>query len=287
MSDGPAPPIRPRGLEASAQPPRDPGSESGSAAAEPLLEETSLRLPSFSAAPGFPATPSRYGHQPSQAWLITFTDLVALMLTFMVLLFAMSKVEQRKWQNLVDALTQGLNAVREVPAAVPSEPLGVEAVETLPGFDLDYLAALLKQNLAGDALLAEAVLIRLDGRLVIALPSSLLFEAGSVQPAPRAAEVVAALAAHLRHVGNKIEVAGHADPRPPARGIASNWELSLARARNVAFLLNASGHRGLIVARGYGYSRFDGLSPWLEGAQRLAIGRRVEVVIHDYREDLP
>ncbi|MDJ0609916.1 MAG: flagellar motor protein MotB [Kiloniellales bacterium] len=224
---------------------------------------------------------------PSQAWLVTFTDLIALMLTFMVLLFAMSKVEQRRWQNLVDALTQNLNAVREMPAAAPTATLDVEDVETLPGFDLDYLSALLSQNLAADPLLSDVLLTRMEGRLVIALPSALLFESGSVQPSARAPEVLNALAGQLRYVGNKIEVAGHADPRPPGGGIPSNWELSLARARNVAFLLNAAGLEGRIVARGYGHSRFDSLSQKLQGARRLVIGRRVEVVIHDYREALP
>ena len=245
--------------------------------------DADFRFPSF---PAFAGGPDLQRQKPSQAWLITFTDLVALLLSFMVLLFAMSKVEQRKWQNLVDALTQGLDAVRESPAAVPTQPLGAEEVATLPGFDLDYLAALLKQNLAGDALLSEVVLIRLEGRLVLALPSSLLFDAGSVQPSPRAAEVLTALAGQLRYVGNKIEVAGHADPRPPAGALVSNWELSLARARNIAFLLKNAGHRGRVVARGYGHSRFDSLSPRLTDAQRLAIGRRVELVIHDYREEL-
>ena len=232
-------------------------------------------------------TPAPALRPSSQAWLVTFTDLIALMLTFMVMLFAMSKVEQRRWQNLVDALTQNLNAVREMPAAAPTALLDVEDVETLPGFDLDYLSALLSQNLAADPLLSDVLLTRVEGRLVIALPSALLFESGSVQPSARAPEVLAALAGQLRYVGNKIEVAGHADPRPPGGGIPSNWELSLARARNVAFLLNAAGLEGRIVARGYGHSRFDSLSPRLEGARRLVIGRRVEVVIHDYREEQP
>jgi len=53
-----------------------------------------------------PSCPPAESQRSSQAWLVTFTDLVALMLTFFVMLFAMSKVEQRKWQNLTDALAR-------------------------------------------------------------------------------------------------------------------------------------------------------------------------------------
>ena len=60
-----------------------------------------------------PVVPVPGGQRSSQAWLVTFTDLVALMLTFFVMLFAMSKIEHRQWQNLTDALAQDLDAVRE------------------------------------------------------------------------------------------------------------------------------------------------------------------------------
>src|SRR3546814_1780661 len=38
----------------------------------------------------------------AQAWLLTFTDLTALMLTFFVLLFSMSTIEKPNWQSLVN-----------------------------------------------------------------------------------------------------------------------------------------------------------------------------------------
>lgn len=222
------------------------------------------------------------------AWMITFADLVALMLTFMVMLFAMSKVELRKWQNLVDVFSNRLDSVREAPAALPQESLDIARVDQRPAADLDYLSALLAQNLAAEPLLAGAVLHRLEDRLVIALPGELLFSPGSIEPAPSAAPALDALVRQLRPLGNRLEVLGYADPRPPARGFASNWQLSLARAVQVSTLMQGLGYPVAVVARGLGDARFQALSPSLPPDRRLALGRRVELVIYeDAGEDAP
>ena len=49
----------------------------------------------------------------SKGWMITFADLLSLMLAFFVLLFAMSKVEVDSWKALVDSLSNRLNPLSE------------------------------------------------------------------------------------------------------------------------------------------------------------------------------
>lgn len=219
--------------------------------------------------------------------MTSFTDLVALMLTFFVLLFAMSTVEQQRWQNLTDALADNLDAVREAPVTPSGEQLGIESVRTLAGTDLDYLAALLNQNMAADLTLRRGVLHRLEDRLVIALPADLIFASGSSELAAPGRRALVALGGLLRRVSNRVEVTGHADPRQPAGGLVSNWDLSLARALSVAALLRRTGIRGPLVARGFGDARFDALSDRIDPARRLALGRRVELVVHAHSGELP
>ncbi len=209
------------------------------------------------------------------------------MLTFFVMLFAMSKVEYRKWQNLTDALANNLNAVRELPAALPSEWLDIESEAPPSAVDLDYLAALLKENLAAEPLLAEAALWRLQDQLVIALPGELLFASGATELEESGRAVIAAFGGLLRHVRNGIEVTAHADPRKPRAGFASNWELSLARALGVARLLEEARGHGPVVARGLGDGRFDALSERISPARRLALGRRIEIVVRSAAGDRP
>jgi len=220
------------------------------------------------------------GEAAGQAWLITFTDLVALLITFFVMLFAMSQVEERKWQNLTDALARNLSLVREINVALPADDLDIDTVELLPGTDLDYLALLLEQHMASEPALAGGVLRRQDDRIVISLPGELLFAPDSASLTEEGARAAFALTSLLRNLNNRIEVAGSADPSWPGGAFQSNWELSLARAARVAALLSDAGYRRAVVMRGLGDARFGQLSPDLAPAQRSALGRRVDITVH-------
>ena len=217
----------------------------------------------------------------SQAWMVTFTDLVALMLTFFVLLFAMSRIETRDWQNLADALSVSLNSVEAGKVAVPSVELDLEKTQPVPGTNLDYLRSVLEDQMAVHPVLARAALSRQRNWLVISLPADLLFAPGSVQPAETAVEAVYAICGILRSLKNRVEVAGHADPTPPGTGWTSNWRLSLGRALSVAALLQRNCYSGPIVALGHGDSRYADLPAELPAVRRRALARRVDISIHE------
>lgn len=255
----------------------------------PQAPEPSLLSPgSPGGSPGEAPELPRPAEQGSgtQSWMITFADLVALLITFFVMLFAMSQVEQRKWQNLVNALSNRLDLVREIEVALPTENRDVESVQTLPGSNLDYLAALLEEHLAAEPLLGEALLQRRPDRLVISLPSLLLFPSGAADLDPEGERVVFALSNLLRNLNNRIEVTGSADPEAPSGAFKSNWVLSLVRATRVAKLLADAGYQRPIVTRGLGDSRFESLAPNLDQAQREALARRVDIAILDYSQEL-
>jgi chemotaxis protein MotB len=216
------------------------------------------------------------------AWMVTFTDLVALMLTFFVMLFAMMSIEQAKWQNLTDSLAQHLDRISPPAAPSPDIALDVPDVRVAPGADLDYLAALLDRRIAELPALAGGTVDRQVDRLVLALPSDLLFAPGTAAPQEAARAAVFELGGLLRHVDNLVEVAGHADPTAIRRGPwPSNWELSLARAGAVAVLLRGAGVEGELVVLGYGDTRFAALPRDLKAEERMRFARRVEILIHE------
>lgn len=231
---------------------------------------------------GLPAYRGR-ASDGGQAWLLTFTDLTALMLTFFVLLYSMSTINSDDWQNLVQALSPKLSSVQEVTVALPRSDQDTEAVERLPGTDLNYLANLLREQVGDDAILAKAIITQTPGRITLSLPGDLLFAPGSVGLSDAAQSAIFALGGVLRNLRNVIEVAGFADPAPPPRQLfASNWELSLARAAALSGMLATSGYQGEILVRGYGHARYDPPSAAADTAARRATARRVEIVIHEY-----
>ncbi|MCU0892998.1 MAG: flagellar motor protein MotB [Rhodospirillales bacterium] len=211
--------------------------------------------------------------------MLTFTDLVSLLLTFFVLMFSMSQLEIERWR----AIAASLSASLDMPAAgqAPKEParFAIGAASPRPGLDLDYLAAVVKQNLAGN-LLAAGIDVRRDGdRLLISVPADLAFAPGSAQLSARSEPMLAAIASVLRTIANDIATEGHADPSPlTASAFASNWELSLARAEAVASVLRTLEGREATAARGFADSRYADL-PVDDPERRRAMARRVDIVV--------
>ncbi len=217
-----------------------------------------------------------------QAWLLTFTDLSALMLTFFVLLFSMSSIDDRQWRNLVDAFSPRLVSLQEVTVALPQSDQTLDAVEREPGTDLDYLAAVLKEQVAANETLNRARVRHEADRIVVSVPGDLLFPPGATELGAAGQKAVFALAGVLRNLRNVVEVAGHADPIAPERRYETNWELSLARAAAVSGQLTELGYRGHIVVRGYGHTRFADTEDTADGGDRLAQARRVDIIVHSY-----
>jgi chemotaxis protein MotB len=222
----------------------------------------------------------------AQAWLLTFTDLAALMLTFFVLLFSMSTIKDSDWQNLIDSLSPRLDRLQQVTVALPQSEKAAEAVERAPGSDLDYLAAVLQEQMRADALLQQVRVTHESHRLVISVPGDLLFASGSTELGAAGEKAVFALSSVLRNLRNVIEIAGHADPQQPRGAFPTNWELSLARAAVLSGLLTKLGYKGDILVRGYGDAHYQMIDPALPTAERMARARRVDIIVHDYSAEL-
>ncbi|MEX2630674.1 MAG: flagellar motor protein MotB [Tistlia sp.] len=208
-------------------------------------------------------------HGEGQAWMVTFTDLIALMLTFFVMLFAMMKVDEQHWQGLTASLADRLDGIAGPSTASPRYARDSEATALLPATDLDYLSALIGARLQQrDDAGAYQVERGLDS-LIVRLPTRLAFGPGDSEPRAAAAAAMAALAETLRHLENRVELAGYADGREPAAPYASSWELSLLRAVAVAGVLREAGYERPIAVQGYGDS----------AAEPGRLGR-VDLVIH-------
>lgn len=229
------------------------------------LEELGLERP--------PTGPS------ATAWMVTFTDLVSLMLTFFVMLFAMSSVQVDKWEKMIDALSQSLNPETRKTISAPTAKYNISTTFRKRAINLDYLAAVLEEAVARDALLRGSRVLNLEDRMIVALPGDLLFGPGTALLTERAQRAIFELGSVLRNVENRLGVNGHSDATPPEGGrYASNWELSLARAIAVANALRRAGYPEDITAHGFSNTRFEEL-PNLPPEQRQALARRVDIVI--------
>ena len=222
----------------------------------------------------------------SQAWMITFADLTALLLTFFVLLFSMSQVDSVTWEAIVESLKQQLNPSKSGQSVSVGSRDRVTRIIIKQSIDLDYLNTLVVDKISQHPFLSRATVTRLDDALVLSLPGDALFEAGSAVLKEPAREATGLLVEVLTLVGNRVDIHGHSDPNPISGGdYVSNWELSVGRAMALATLLVRGGLDKDVAAFGFADSRYADISTEFTEEQRLRLGRRVDVVIRESEDE--
>lgn len=218
------------------------------------------------------------------AWLLSFADLVALMLAFFVMMYATQRVEDGNWQAMAQSLSRSLK-VEPASSDSPSARRNTSLRNQPEAIDLAYLEALLNNIRDSEPALAGMVMHRLEDRLIVALPGDLLFHPGKADPVSGAAGRIAVLANLFRNVSNRVDLFGHTDPSPVSGNtFASNWELSLARAEAVAAMMRAAGYPRPIGAFGVADTRFEDLAAVSSRAAKLQLARRVDIVVRTAKE---
>jgi chemotaxis protein MotB len=126
-----------------------------------------------------------------------------------------------------------------------------------------------------------------DGRMVLELPTDVLFDSGSADLSPAGQQAIAEVGQVLATLDDrKFQVEGHTDNVPiKTRKYPSNWELAADRALVVVKTLMASGVGGsLVSAASYGEHR--PVAPNSSDAGRTA-NRRIEIVVVPDLSQLP
>lgn len=192
----------------------------------------------------------------SASWMITFADLLSLLLTFFVLLFSTTTVKTETWQNVIDSMAREFNPKRNVTRISPEDSAEQLQRKHVVGLNLTYLEQSVKQKLSGFPVFEGVQVLNLKDRLVISFPANIFFERKDVALAGDADRNLKILTEILVQIRNGIQVAGHTDNVPISSGkFRSNWELSMGRAQIVAGSLTDYGYGMPITVLGYAHTR--------------------------------
>lgn len=219
----------------------------------------------------------------SMAWLLTFADLVSLLITFFVLLFSMKEVNEGQWAELVGIMDSMFSPRDPIVDTRPDAMETVEDVQRIEADNLTYIQNILITRFATDPILSRVRTNhdRQHDKLTVSLPSHMLFSSGSADLKSEGKKALKRLGDVMRHLDNGISVAGHTDPYPIlSEEYPTNWELGMMRAVAVAKNIEGGGFVGHVPAVSYGDSRYGELPKGLPRAQRNAMARRVDVVVY-------
>lgn len=213
-------------------------------------------------------------------WLLTYADMITLLLAFFVVMYSISQVDSAKFRKVTEALTAALDGDPRIRRALPGDLEGdgllkkqktreqllnlqkeIEAISRLLNLDLQISTELQHRG------------------LVIHISESAFFDLGKADLKPEAAKVLDLLAAELLKIPNHIRVEGHTDNLPiKTARFPSNWELSTARAASCLRYLVEKHNFPANKISALGYAEYRPIAPntTAEGRSR---NRRVDIVV--------
>ena len=231
-------------------------------------------------------------HENHERWAVSYADMMTVLLGLFIVLYAMSQVDQIKFEALRQSLAAGfgqpapsmmqgatgaLTGVQDfqvVPDLVGETGIEMEQIQTAETVltedqrnlqlatveyqRLDAVAQQIAQALAAQSL-GDRVRFRITERgLVIGMVADdVFFSQGSADLTETSRRVLDTMAPVLVGIPDEISVEGHANNIPVSGRYATNWELSSDRATQVLRRLVEQG--GIpptrIAAVGFGDSR--------------------------------
>lgn len=243
------------------------------------------------AAPDNQMSRRRLGDHPqgSFMWLTTFTDVMGLLLTFFVLMFAMSEPDNKEYDKITSSLRAEMGRVYGAQSNPGTEEnIDLSRVNFNRALDVRYLEELIRNAIEGHEDLKDIEVIPQPGSVVLSLPQDTLFTPGEATIKEEGRKILYTLGGSLSRVRNRIEIDGHTGVAPREGASESrygnNWELSLARAAQVAAILENVGYQQPVAIAGYAAGRYQDSKNADEGnAQdenaRTIRARRVDITI--------
>ena len=246
-------------------------------------------------------------HDNEERWLLTYADMITLLMALFMVMFSIANVNQSKLDALSQSLTEafsgkilpggksinqtGASTPAETPAPTPPIPAITPIVEDAAAKEDGSSAARedddfkrIKREI--DAYAASHGLqdkvettITQRGLEIRLLTDEVLFDSGSAQLKPQSAPLLSKVS-ELLHLSpdHDISVEGHTD-NVPIRGSVypTNWELSTARASGVVRFLIEHGAQMMRMSAS-GYAALHPISNNTTDSGRTR-NRRVEIVL--------
>ncbi|MCM0614143.1 flagellar motor protein MotB [Marinobacter sediminum] len=250
------------------------------------------------------------------AWVVTFADLMSLLMCFFVLLLSFSEIDAQKFKQIAGELSKAFGVQREVPALeipegtspvfdkfspAPPEPTVVNEVKQITTDQQPELQTFkspteravesAKQETMDQS--AEEIMAVLDDairdgriavtqgkhRIVIRVEEKGSFPSGSAELTWEFEGLLLEMASVLANIPGKLTVEGHTDDVPIRTSrFYSNWDLSAARSAAVANVLLATGD---ITPTRLAVKGLADTEPRVANtsAENRAKNRRVEIIV--------
>lgn len=216
----------------------------------------------------------------SERWLLTYSDMITLLMIFFIVLYTISTVNSQKFQQIAASLGKTFDGTNYVIGQQSGNSiLGSIKTTGTNGTNDNSIASQL-DKLIKQYNLQNMVTYKVDERgFVISLNDTLLFDTGSADVKPEQKETLIKIGNILKSMPNYIRVEGYTDNVPINNNqFHSNWELSVIRATNVVEILVNDVKMDPAKISAVGYGEYRPIVP-NDSDKNRQLNRRVDIVI--------
>lgn len=186
--------------------------------------------------------PRRLATRGTPPWMVTFADMMSLLLCLFVLLLSFAKFDKAKFHQNTTAINSAFG-ISKTPTDFTAPP--TPNIINLNPFKSDprqaeenRILVQIKKVMAKEILLSIIDLEVKDNLVVIRFPGSAAFASGTADLAPEFIPSLGRIGEVLKSANGRIFISGHTDDVPiSTERFRSNWDLSAARAVSVAHYL--------------------------------------------------
>ena len=220
-------------------------------------------------------------------WVMTYGDMMSLLLTFFVLIVSFSSMQQTKFEQAVNSLQEAFGVMKDAESVIEFQsPLIPNHDPTDEESEVVYEVRNLEKFILEQGLDDKVEVEMKDGRVLFRVDAPFLFESGQAKLKPVSLQVLEKMQGFFRKFPYEVGVEGHTDSLPiNSSRFESNWELSAGRAVSVARYFQEQGMPpDRIAATGFGEFRPIADNETVQGRQK---NRRVEIFLQLEKKDLP
>jgi chemotaxis protein MotB len=257
-------------------------------------------------------------HENHERWLVSYADMMTLLMVLFIVLFAISQVDKKKFAELKNGLavgfgapsvafdggeaslmessdsnspmdmSSGIGGTTADPAAVQEAVAAKErasasakqkaARQEVENFD--KIKAQIEASLKKEGL-SDAVKFAVDerGLVVTVVTDAVVFEGGEARLLSAGQRIMRGIGPAIAGLPNKIEVDGHTNQLAGTTGnYPSGWELSTARASTVLRFLHSNAGIPENRLMASGFADTKPLYP-AEDPRAASLNRRVEIIV--------
>lgn len=215
-------------------------------------------------------------------WLITYADLITLLLAFFIILYAMNRTQQVKFSLVAQALANKFDSASAIGSAPgPSIISGASGIQAQHRelVRLDHLASRLQTAVQKVGVAKQVSVTENQRGVLVSLNATVLFRPGSATLTPRSVAILDRVGQALASVPNQVEVAGYTDSTPIRTvQFPSNWQLSAMRSANVVYVLSRVPHLNPSRLAVMGFGRYHPRATNATSAGRQK-NRRVDILV--------